>query len=340
MQQGVLLINLGSPDSTDVKDVRNYLRQFLMDKNVIDYPYIFRSLLVKGIILNTRPPKSAAAYAKIWTDDGSPLVVYTRQLMEHIRFRQNITVDFAMRYGNPSIPSTIRKMYENGVRDLYVIPMYPQYAMSTTETVLQEVEKAVKQLQGLEYEWHRPFYNDTDYLDSLAAHTKEQLEGLEYDRLLFSFHGLPERHIYKTDRTNTCRIDNTCCFEDGLPSHDKCYRHQCYYVAHRLAERLHIDKNKIDVAFQSRLGRDKWLDPSTVNKVAQLAGDGITRLAVVSPAFVADCLETLEELNMELRKNYMENGGMDFHYISCLNNDERWTAVVNGWIENWKKHTT
>ena len=335
MKQGVLLVNLGSPDSTEVGDVKKYLDQFLMDKRVIDYPYLLRALLVKGIILRTRPPRSAAAYKKVWTDEGSPLIVYTQKLTQKVRAQQNIEVDYAMRYGNPSIPNTIQALYNKGVRDLYVIPLYPQYAMSTTQTVMEEVHRIANKLDDLKITSHPPFYNDPNYLEVLANSLRPQIPE-DFDKILFSFHGLPERHIYKTDPTQTCRIDGTCCFEAGLPSHATCYRHQCYSVAHQLAERLNIDTNKMEVAFQSRLGRDKWLEPSTDQKVEELTHHGVKKLVVASPAFVADCLETLEELNMELRKEFLENGGEDFYFLSCLNDNDDWANTLNLWINQWK----
>lgn len=336
MSKAVLLINLGSPDSTAVSDVKRYLDEFLMDKHVIDYPYLFRALLVKGIILRTRPPRSAEAYSKIWTDKGSPLIVHTEALRQKVDAKQDIPVYMAMRYGSPSIQKQMHALYERGVRELFVVPLYPQYAMSTTETVEKEVEKSCKILPGLRVDYNPPFYGEKNYLGVLASSIESQIEGVEYDHVLFSFHGLPERHIYKTDSTNTCRIDGNCCWEKGLASHKHCYRHQCYSVVDSMVEKLGLDRDKVSAAFQSRLGRDKWLDPSTDGKVEELLANGVKKLVVISPAFVADCLETLEELNMELRHEFMSKGGEEFTFVECLNSSEGWVNVVSDWISNWK----
>lgn len=335
-KKGALLINLGSPDSTDVKDVKKYLDQFLMDERVIDLPYWKRFLLVKGIILNTRPKKSAAAYKKIWWDEGSPLIVLSERLRNKVAENTSIPVELAMRYGNPSIESGLEKLYQQGVTEVLLMPLYPQFAMATTETILvlaEEIRK--KKYPDMVFTTLPAFYNHPDYIKVLSNSIQSSLEEYKSDHLLFSYHGVPERHIQKSDVTQShCKIDGQCC-QTPSKAHQYCYRHQCYETTRQVAEFLKLEEGTYSTSFQSRLGRDPWLQPYTDATIDGLAQKGIKNLAVVTPAFVSDCLETLEEIGIEAAKSYKENGGENFLNIPCLNDNDDWVRTLRRWINEW-----
>ncbi|MDL1914086.1 MAG: ferrochelatase [Bergeyella sp.] len=326
-KKGILLVNLGSPRSTEIEDVKNYLDEFLMDEKVIDYRWFFRNLLVRGIILRTRPKKSAEAYKTVWTPKGSPLIVYTEKLRDKLLKKMNLPVEIAMRYAQPSIENGMKALAEKGVTQVVLFPLYPQYAMSTTETVIEKAEEVKKEkFSEVQIHYVTPFYNKNSYLDALAKSIKENLPK-EFDALMFSYHGIPERHLYKTDPTGTCRIGK-CCFEKNRPSHQFCYRHQCYKTTEEIAKRLHLPKDRIIVSFQSRLGKDKWIEPYTDETLEKLPKKGIKNLVVCCPAFVSDCLETLEEIAIGGKNSFLRAGGENFHYIPCLNDNDAWVEVI------------
>lgn len=326
-KKGILLVNLGSPRSTETKDVREYLDEFLMDDKVIDYPWFFRSLLVQGIILNTRPKKSAAAYKTVWTEEGSPLIVFTQKIKDKLQKIVDVPVEIGMRYAQPSIENGIRNLVDQGVTEIVLFPLYPQYAMSTTETVIEKAEQVRKKLfPNIKIIYIQPFYNREIYIDCLAESIREKLPE-NFDALQFSYHGVPERHIYKTDPTKTCNL-NDCCSRDSNPSHQFCYRHQCFKVTEKVIEKLNLPKEKVLVTFQSRLGKDKWMEPYTDETLENLPKMGIKNLAIVCPAFVSDCLETLEEISVEGKEEFLHAGGEIFNYIPCLNDEDRWIEVV------------
>ena len=327
--KGALLVNLGSPNSTSVKDVKNYLDEFLMDKRVIDSPYLVRAFVVKGIILNTRPKKSAEAYKKIWWPGGSPLIVLSERLHKKVQENTKIPVELAMRYGKPSIKSGLQKLVDQGVTEIFLIPLYPQFAMASTETIVVLANKLVKK--------HFPqvtltdlpaFYNKADYIEVLSESIQSELEKSKPEHLLFSYHGLPERHIKKSDVTKShCKIDGSCC-NTPSPAHEFCYRHQCYETTKQVAEKLNLKEGSYSVSFQSRLGRDPWIKPYTDHVIDNFAKNGLKKLAVVTPAFVSDCLETLEEIGMEAKSSFIENGGEEFTAIPCLNENEKWIKAT------------
>ena len=326
-QKGILLVNLGSPRSTKVEDVKEYLDEFLMDEKVIDYRWFFRALLVRGIILNTRPKKSAEAYKTVWTDEGSPLIFITERIKKKLEKVVDVPVEIGMRYAEPSIETGIRKLTEQGVTEIVLFPLYPQYAMSTTETVIEKAEEVRKKyFPDIKINYIQPFYNREIYIDCLAESIREKLPE-HFDALQFSYHGVPERHIYKTDPTNTCNL-NDCCSREDNPSHQFCYRHQCFKVTEEVIKKLNLPKEKVMVTFQSRLGNDKWMEPYTDETLEGLAKKGIKNLAIVCPAFVSDCLETLEEISVEGKEQFEHGGGENFHYIPCLNDEDRWIEVV------------
>nr|WP_315033054.1 ferrochelatase [uncultured Chryseobacterium sp.] len=326
-KKGILLINLGSPRSTAVEDVKEYLDEFLMDEKVIDYRWIFRALLVQGIILKTRPAKSAEAYKTVWTDEGSPLIVITKKVQQKLQKIVDVPVEIGMRYAEPSIETGIRNLVDKGVSEIVLFPLYPQYAMSTTETVIEKAEEVrKKKFPEVKISYIQPFYHRDLYTDCLADSIREKLPE-NFDALLFSYHGVPERHIYKTDPTKTCNM-NDCCNRESNPSHQFCYRHQCFNTTETVIKKLELPKDKVIVSFQSRLGKDKWMEPYTDHTLETIPSKGVKNLAIVCPAFVSDCLETLEEISVEGKEQFLEAGGEKFIYIPCLNDEDRWIEVI------------
>ena len=336
--KGVLLVNLGSPESPTAKDVKPYLDEFLMDKYVIDVPFLLRALLVRGIILRKRPEKSAAAYAKIWTKEGSPLIVISKKMHEKVQQLVDIPVALAMRYGTMTIQKGLQELKDKGVTEVMLLPLYPQHAMASTVTILELAEDLRKKhFPEMKFTIVPAFYNKPDYIKTLANSMKKYLDTFEYDHLLFSYHGIPERHIRKTDITKShCKIDGSCC-NTPSPAHEFCYRHQCYETTKQVVELLNIPKDKYSQTFQSRLAGDKWLTPYTDVEVNKMAEKGIKKLAVVTPAFVSDCLETLEEIAMEANHQFKEHGGEEFLAIPCMNDGDEWCGTVANWIKDWSK---
>lgn len=336
MKKGILLVNLGSPDSPEPKDVKKYLGEFLMDERVIDVPLWARTLLVKGIILNTRPKASAAAYKKIWWEEGSPLIVISERLQAKVQKQVDVPVGLAMRYGSMSIEKGLQELVDKGVEEVLLIPLYPQFAMATTETIVVLAEDIQKEkFPNLKIESLPAFYNNPDYIEVLSNSIKKHLEGKTFDHLLFSYHGVPERHIRKSDITKShCKIDGSCCVTPSK-AHEFCYRHQCYEVTRLVAEKLELTDGKFSTSFQSRLGFDPWLQPYTDRTIERLGKQGIKNMAIVTPAFVSDCLETLEEIAMEGQEIFHEMGGNEFTTVPCLNDDDAWASLLSKWITNW-----
>ncbi|RAJ17981.1 ferrochelatase [Olleya aquimaris] len=344
MKKGVLLVNLGSPDSPEPKDVKKYLGEFLMDPRVIDVPLWARTLLVKGIILNTRPKQSAEAYKKIWWEDGSPLIVLSEQLQEKVQEKVDFPVALAMRYGSMTIKKGLQELVDKGVEQVFLIPLYPQFAMATTETILVLAEEVRQEhFPNLNIESLPAFYNNPEYIKALSESIKKSLAGKTYEHLLFSYHGVPERHIRKSDITNShCKpsdkIDCICC-KTPSPAHEFCYKHQCKEVTRLVAEYLNLEDNTYSTSFQSRLGFDPWLQPYTDRTIERLGKSGIKNMAIVTPAFVSDCLETLEEIAMEGEEIFHEVGGKQFTTVPCLNTDDNWVAFLANRINEWSKNT-
>ncbi|WP_430410743.1 ferrochelatase [Kordia sp.] len=334
--KGVLLINLGSPDSPNPKDVKRYLGEFLMDERVIDVPYLLRAFLVKGIILNTRPKKSAKAYKKIWWEEGSPLIIISERFHEKVQTRAKVPVALGMRYGSMSIKKGLQELHDKGVDDVLVVPLYPHYAMSSTETVIEKTkEDQAKHFPNMELTILPSFYKHPDYIRVMSENIKSHLEGIDYDHILFSYHGIPERHIRKSDPTKShCKIDGSCC---NTPSkaHEYCYRHQCFETTKEIAKYLSLPEGKYSNSFQSRLGGDPWLKPYTDYEFERFPKEGKKNLVVITPAFVADCLETLEEIAMEGKEEFIEAGGEHYKHIPCLNDDDNWVKVMTRWINEW-----
>ena len=328
MSKGVLLVNLGSPDSPSVADVRRYLREFLMDGRVLDAPWPVRFCVVHFAILPFRPKHSAEAYEKIWGPAGSPLVVISRNVQTKLQQRVGVPVELAMRYQNPSIPQAVRNLARKGVDEVLLIPLFPHYAMSSFETAVERVKEVGAALAPqMRIQVQPPFFEDPDYVAALAGSAEEYLKR-EYDHLLFSFHGLPERHLRKSDPTGGhCLASENCCTTMS-PAHATCYRAQCFKTVAAFVKRAGVPEGKYSVAFQSRLGRDPWLKPYTDYELPRLAQQGVKRLLVMCPAFVSDCLETLEEIGMRGRETFLEAGGKEATLIPCLNEHPLWVEAL------------
>ncbi|MFO8001470.1 MAG: ferrochelatase [Marinilabilia sp.] len=333
-KKAILLVNLGSPSSPSVGDVRKYLRQFLMDGRVIDVPPLPRWLLVNGIIAPFRSPKSAAKYKTIWTEKGSPLIVLTRQLAGKLENFSGIPVYFCMRYGDPTPKAVMDQMIadNHGLEEVDLFPLYPHYAMSSYETAVEYVRETwQKQKYRFNLKVLEPYYDHPDYIRALSSSIMPWLER-DFDHLLFSYHGVPERHLIKTDPTGGHCLQSEACCQTPSPAHAKCYRHQVLETTRLVAGHLKLPEDRYSVSFQSRLGRDKWLGPATSDVLAQLPHQGVKKLLVVTPAFVSDCLETLEEIRQEGRETFLSAGGVEFAHIPCLNDADDWVRSVDSII--------
>lgn len=339
-RRGILLINLGSPDSPSKKDVRRYLDEFLMDPRVIDKAWLPRALLVRGIIVPFRTPKSAHAYSTIWTSEGSPLIVLTRQLCAALEAQLGEPVEMCMRYGNPHPDAGFRALLRRvpDLEEVFVIPLYPHYAMSSFETAVEHVREAYQRGRfGFSLSFLRPFYAEPEYIRALAVSMRPWLDQ-GFDHVLFSFHGVPERHIHKGDISgNHCLRTTDCCSQPSI-AHAYCYRHQCLETMRLVMEELDVPREKYSYAFQSRLGKG-WLRPYTDEWLGALVRQGVKNLLVVCPAFVSDCLETLEEIAEGGKKIFLEAGGEQYQMIPCLNLHPDWVSALAAWTRNAEHYT-
>ena len=338
MKKGVLLVNLGSPDSPNPKDLKPYLDEFLMDERVIDVPKWLRNIIVRGIILRTRPKKSAKAYKKIWWDEGSPLIVISERFKNKVASGVQIPVALGMRYGSMTIKNGLDELVSQGVEEVLLVPLYPHYAMSSYETVVvKAMEDKRIHFPDLKLVTMPAFYSNPDYIKVLSDSIVDGLKDFDYDHILFSYHGIPERHIRKSDPTKYhCKIDDQCCRVNSI-AHHTCYRHQCYDTTELVKAALNLPEKKVSSSFQSRLAGDPWLKPYTDYEFERLAEEGVKNLAVITPAFVSDCLETLEEIAMEGKEQFEEAGGENYIHIACLNDREDWVSLMSGWIDQWQE---
>lgn len=328
---GFLIVNLGSPKSPQEEDVRRYLRQFLMDPYVIDVPFLLRWLIVELGILRSRPRESAHAYQSIWTDEGSPLITISRQFVEKLKTLGPEPVALGMRYGEPSVELGVNELVMAGVTHIVLVPMYPHYAMSSVTTVVQEFSRVIsKCTPDVTTSIVPPFYNHPAYITALANRIRPTLATI--DHLLFSYHGLPERHLRKTDATGKHCMTDGCC-DRPSSAHATCYRHQVFITTKLVAESLGLRPDQWSLSFQSRLGKDPWIQPFTDDVIPALAAKGVQNLGVVCPAFVADCLETIEEIGERARDQFLEAGGTSFQLIDCLNSDPDWVAAMRSIIQ-------
>lgn len=338
--KAILLANLGSPDDCTVPAVRRYLNQFLMDPSVIQLPWLLRRLIVSLLVLPKRPKASAEAYKLIWTEKGSPLIALSKNLQQALQQKIENPVFLAMRYGNPGIESQILEIAKNDtIRKILFIPLYPHYADSTVATSIKEAERVIKAHNlNLCLEIKSVFYNDSDYIgalvESCAPYIFERAETKRTSKtphVLFSYHGLPESHLTKADPTTShCLQNSNCCTTDSK-AHKTCYKHQILETTRLFVEKAGLLNNQYSISFQSRLGRAKWLDPSTENTLVELAEKGIKDLVVICPAFVTDCLETLEEIAIRGKQVFIDAGGRSLRLIPCLNSHPDWVEVLKTW---------
>lgn len=339
-KRAVLLVNLGSPRSKEVADVRTYLKEFLSDRRVFDAPSPIREYILYAKVLPFRPRKTAEAYAKIWTQQGSPLMVTSRNVQAKLRERVPVPVELAMRYQEPSIASIIDRLCAEGVEELFLIPLYPHYAMSSYETVVVKVhEEIASRAPGIKLDVLRPFYAEPDYIEALYDSAKDYLNQ-EYDHILFSFHGVPERHLRKGDPSKAhCLTVPNCC-DSCSPIHEVCYRAQCLRTVKEFVKRAGIPDGKFSVSFQSRFGREPWLQPYTDLELERFGREGkVRKLLVMCPAFVTDCLETLEEIAMAGQESFLEAGGEEFTQVPCLNEHPSWIDFLQRRVESFLERT-
>tara|TARA_R110000824_G_scaffold7892_4_gene35878 strand:- start:110648 stop:111682 length:1035 start_codon:yes stop_codon:yes gene_type:complete len=334
--RAVLLANLGSPDAPEIPEVRSYLQQFLMDPYVIQLPWLLRAFIVRLFVLPKRPYYSAEAYRSVWTDEGSPLVVLSYKLLAALKAKLDMPIALSMRYGSPSIESQLNMLAAmDGIDEVLFIPLYPHFADSTVTTSIKEAERVIRDNKlSLKLLTLKPFYDNEAYIDALVSSARPWLEK-DFEHVLFSYHGLPESHITKADPTGAhCLKTENCC---SVPSsaHATCYRHQVLRTTECFAAKAGLSKTQYTLAYQSRLGRAKWLEPSTEATLSALAQQGIKKLLVLCPAFVTDCLETLEEIEIQGRETFLAAGGEELIYVPCLNDHEEWVSCLANWVKDY-----
>lgn len=335
MKKGVLLVNLGTPDSTSVADVRKYLREFLSDKRVIDIPDVPRWMLVNLIIAPFRAPKSAAEYRKLFTERGSPLKYYTEDLVEPLGslLGDEYVIAYAMRYQNPSIARGLETLRAAQVSSIHIIPLFPQYASATTGSVMDKVMEIVKTWQVIpEIKFTAQFLENELFLDVIVKNGRKWMGLTDYDHFVFSYHGLPERQIKKASVGDQCQL-GACC----KTYHDRnrfCYRAQCFHTTRLIARKLGIPEEQYTVCFQSRLGKDPWIQPYTEEVLQQLATRGMKKVLAFSPAFVSDCLETTIEVGETYKERFVEEGGVQWDLVESLNDDPMWVACLADLVKN------
>ncbi|HLW20488.1 MAG TPA: ferrochelatase [Cyclobacteriaceae bacterium] len=328
---GVLLVNVGTPDSTSTADVRKYLREFLMDKRVIDIPQISRWFLINFIVAPFRAPKSAIEYKKLWTDRGSPLLFHAEDLRDKLMARldkDQFQVEIAMRYQSPSIESGLEALRKANVKKIIVLPLFPQYASASTGTVADKVMEITQQWQVIpSMTFINDFVDHPLFLEAWAEIGKEMMEKADYDTYLFSYHGLPERQILKASSEGYCQLSDKCC-SVKTKKNQFCYRAQCFYTTRLIAERLNLPEEKVKTSFQSRLLKDPWIKPYTDEVINELAAAGRKKVLAFSPAFVADCLETTVEVGEQYQEQFKELGGERWDLVPSLNSNDTWVACV------------
>ena len=329
---GLMLVNLGTPDSTATADVRRYLREFLSDPRVIDISPMGRWLLLNVIILPFRPKKSAEAYRKIWTERGSPLLFHGLDLAGKVQAElgDEVRVELGMRYQNPSIAEVLRRFREAGIDRMVVFPLFPQYSSAAWGSAVEKVYVEANRLWNVPaIQVVPPFFDHAAYIEACAARARPVLDSLRPDRLVMSYHGLPERHVIKSDETGGrhCLAKDGCC-ERMVSANRNCYRAQCYATSRALAAELDLEDGEWEVTFQSRLGRSPWIKPYTDLRINELAEAGVKRVAVLSPSFVADCLETLEEIEIRAAEDFRARGGEELRLVPSLNSEEVWVCGV------------
>jgi protoporphyrin/coproporphyrin ferrochelatase len=327
---GVMLVNLGTPDSAATPDVRKYLREFLIDGRVIDIPYIFRWLLVNGIIAPFRAPKSAKIYKELWTDQGSPLKIYgiSNESELQKKLGEDYIVKIAMRYQSPSMQSVMDQFYTAGIERLIVVPLFPQYASATTGSVYEEVFRIATKWQIIpEISIVNYFYQKEKFIKAFAENARKYLNAEQFDHIIFSYHGVPERQIRKGDAVGgVCKFGDCCA--SIRPDNQHCYRAQCFETTRLLVKELGLEEGSYTTCFQSRLGRDPWIQPYSEDTIKALPAKGLKRVLAFSPAFVSDCLETTIEVGEEYKEVFEENGGEHWQLVDSLNDSPLWIELL------------
>ncbi|MDD9950334.1 MAG: ferrochelatase [Zetaproteobacteria bacterium] len=333
---GILLVNLGTPNAPTTTEIRRYLRPFLSDKRVIDIPRIFRYLLLYGVILPFRPRKIVESYKTIWSDQGSPLLQHTKQLTDKVSHMLGASyqVEYAMRYGSPSISSALHRL--SACEEICVVPLYPQYATSSTGSTIAHVMECCAQTWDPPQVRFAPAFYGADFFIHSVAHTIRQTietHDFKLDHLLMSYHGIPQRHLLKTgcQKIKSSCAEAPCSLQTG-PKTARCYRQQCYISSDKIAQATHI-KN-YSVSFQSRLGRTPWIKPYTDIYIEKLYQQGVRNLAVVCPSFVADCLETIEEVGIRLQEDWLQMPGTTFLRIPCVNSRDDFSTGLAAWLQS------
>ena len=334
-KKGVLLVNLGTPDSPSVADVRKYLNEFLMDERVIDINPINRTLLVKGIIVPFRGPKSAKIYKEVWTENGSPLLYFSVRAKELLQERmgKEYIVELAMRYQSPSIERALKSLQDQQVEEIRVVPLFPQYASASTGSVIQKVMKLVSQWQTIPNISFVNSFHDNEGMLNVFAENALKYQPESFDHILFSFHGLPERQLSKADHSEKYCLQVPNCCDRFNEVNRFCYSAQCHHTARLLAEKLNIPKERYTICFQSRLGNSPWKKPYTIEVLEELAKKGAKRLLVLSPAFVADCLETNYEIAREYNEEFQKWGGEKIQLVESLNDNPKWIEALEGIVK-------
>ncbi len=330
-KKGLLLINLGTPDAPTTGAVRRYLREFLSDPRVIDINPLARWLLLTLFILPTRPRLSAVAYRKIWTDRGSPLLVHSRELARKValELESEFEVELAMRYGRPSIQGAVDRLRRKGVQELIALPLYPQQAASSTGSSVHAIYRVLGDAWDvIPVKIGGAFHADPDFLDAFAQVAAPVIEAARAEHVLFSFHGLPERQVRKSDPSGSHCLQSADCCDRLVAANVNCYRAQAFETARALAQRLGLAESAYEISFQSRLGRAPWIRPYTDLLLPALAKRSVRRLAVMCPAFVADCLETLEEIGIRGRESFLAAGGEELVLVPSLNSHPAWVQAV------------
>ncbi len=323
-KQGVILCNLGTPDAPQTSELRLYLREFLSDPRVVEVPRLLWWIILNFIILRIRPRRSAKLYRSVWTEAGSPLLVYSRAQVEAVqqalaeKYGNKVPVVLGMRYGNPSIQSAIKQLTDQNVRDIVVLPLYPQYSGATTGSTFDAVAKTFTKMRWVpQLHFINGYHQSEVYIDALCASIKNHIDNQgQPEKLIFSYHGTPERYL-----------------KNGDPYH--CF---CHQTTRLVREKLGLDENQVMTTFQSRFGREPWLQPYTDKTLEALPSEGVKNIAVICPGFSADCLETIEEINMEARQLFADAGGEQFHYIPCLNDDPMHIKALTTLVDQQLNH--
>jgi len=320
--EGVLLINLGSPKELSKKSVRQYLRVFLSDDNVVDLPKFFQQFILRLFILPFRPKNTLEAYEKIWTKEGSPLIISTESIANKLTEKTGWNVEYAMRYEEPSIEKALHKFKKNEINKIYVISLYPHNAMATTVTTELETRNVAMNVSNdFELIFTKPFFDNEEYINAMVNSIRPYVENKSYDKIIFSYHGIPKRQAKKTDETGEhCFSTSNCCEIENDGSKD-CYRSHTRIASDLTAKKLGLEDDQWEIAYQSRIGPG-WLTPFTDKRLAKLPEEGKDNIAILCPSFISDCLETLEEIDIRGRETFLKAGGKNMTYIPCLNDSE------------------